>query len=100
MERRSREAHSEIEKGLASKGRLRIIAALAAEDHRSFSRYMLERRTGIRSNFLDSDLMSLVEVGWVTEHREAPAIKRYTLNRENEVLAKVLNFLRDVGYTQ
>ncbi|MEM3803527.1 MAG: hypothetical protein QXX17_03860 [Conexivisphaerales archaeon] len=87
-----------IEKGICSPGRLRIIASLANPDGRPLSKYQLERRTGIRSSSLSSDLRKLQEIGWVLQIIESDRRILFTLNKENELLKRVLLFLDSVGY--
>jgi DNA-binding HxlR family transcriptional regulator len=84
-----------IEKGIGSKGRLRILQCLTADPRQSLSRYMLERKTGIRSNFLDADLRALMELGWVIEHQGQ--IRRYSLNPNSDVAGRVVHFLESVS---
>ena len=99
LARDPREVRRELEQGIGSRGRLRIIAALASRREEALSRYVLEKKTGIRSNFLDSDLKALLEIGWVEEVRESERLRKYRLNLGNETLLKVLEFLWSVGYT-
>jgi len=84
--------------GICSAGRLRIIAALANPDLKPLSKYQLERRTGIRSSSLASDLKKLQDIGWVVQIKEGERRILYTLNRENELLKKVILFLDSVSY--
>jgi DNA-binding HxlR family transcriptional regulator len=87
-----------IEIGICSAGRLRIIAALANPELKPLSKYQLEKKTGIRSSSLISDLRKLQEIGWVVQIKEGERRTLYTLNRENELLKKVLLFLDSVSY--
>ncbi|MDG6939815.1 MAG: hypothetical protein JRN39_05370 [Nitrososphaerota archaeon] len=89
---------AELEEALCSKGRLRIIRELAVSQDGPLSKYMLERRTGIRSSDLRADLNKLVRIGWVREASGSGRLTRYVLDVEDEALAKTLAFLRGVGY--
>lgn len=87
-----------IEIGICSAGRLRIIAVLANPELKPLSKYQLEKKTGIRSSSLESDLRRLQEIGWVVQIKESERRTLYTLNRENSLLKKVLLFLDSVSY--
>jgi hypothetical protein len=89
-----------LERGICSPGRLRIIGALANPESTLLSKYQLERRTGIRSSSLNSDIKVLMELGWVLQTGESERRRLYTLNRRNELLEKVINFLSSAGYLQ
>lgn len=83
------------EEVLGSKGRLRIIKALA-ESNEPMSLYYLEKKTGIRRKSLRSDLAKLEKnkivkaVGY--------AVKKYTLYYEQKETLDVLDCLYKVGY--
>lgn len=87
-----------IETGICSAGRLRIIAALANPEGKALSKYQLERRTGIRSSSLSSDLRKLQEIGWVMQIKEGERRTLYTINKDDQILTKLLIFLDSVGY--
>jgi len=87
-----------IERGLGSKGKLRILRALAKEPQKPLSIYMLEKYTGIRSNFLKADIKTLMEIGWVKEYTESGRIKKYSLNLRNETVLKIIEFFRSINY--
>jgi len=87
----NREIREVLEKGIGSKGKLRILITLA--ENPGLSKYMLERITGIRSKTLNSNLYTLIELNWVRE--ETNHVKRYYLNLENDIAALLLKFFRD-----
>lgn len=91
-------AMKNIERGLGSKGKLRILRALAKEPQKPLSIYMLEKYTGIRSNFLKADIKILVEIGWVKECAGSGRIKKYSLNLRNETVLKIIEFFRSINY--
>lgn len=90
---RNREIQRALEKGLGSRGRLRIIIALARNPE-GLSKYMLERLTGIRSKSLSADLSILMDLGWIRE--ESDHVKKYYLRFENEIVKRLLGFLKEV----
>ncbi len=90
---KNREIQKILEKGLGSKGRIRIIITLA-KNPEGLSKYMLEKLTGIRSKSLSTDLLTLIDLGWVRE--ETDHIKKYFLCFENEITKHLLEFLREI----
>ena len=88
---RDKEIQKVLERGLGSKGRLRIIITLA-KNSEGLSKYMLERLTGIRSKPLSADLSILLNLGWVRE--ETDHVKKYYLCFENDIVKHLLEFLK------
>ncbi|MGC8661971.1 MAG: hypothetical protein ACP5TZ_05680 [Nitrososphaeria archaeon] len=88
-------ASSEAETGLSSRGRLRIIRELELAGN-PLSVYMLEKRTGVRSRALHSDINALVTINWV---KALPGrITKYELNHENNGLRAVVRTLYEINY--
>jgi DNA-binding transcriptional ArsR family regulator len=89
-----REIRKKIEKGLGSKGRLRILRELAKRS--TMTKYALERKTGLSSICVRADLRSLVEIGWV---REFPyRIRKYQINMDDKIVKETIDYFRRVGY--
>lgn len=84
-----------IESGLGSIGKVKILKALA-EENKMATLYLLHKKTGLKREDIKSNLDDLVEIGWVREAKYANAV--YGLNRENEYVARLIQFFRDVGY--
>jgi DNA-binding transcriptional ArsR family regulator len=85
-----------IERGLGSKGKLRIIRELAKRPEILLTKYALERKTGLKPVDVRADLKSLLEIGWVIEHRYR--ITKYQLNLEDGILKEMIECLRKIGY--
>lgn len=83
-----------LERGLGSKGKLRIIISLS-KNPEGLSKYMLERLTGIRGNSLSKDISTLLELKWICE--ETNHIRKYRLCFENNIIKCLLEFFREVG---
>ena len=79
-------------------GRLRIIAALADPDSAPLTKYQLERRTGLRSRSLSSDIRALMDLGWVVEVNQSERRRLYELSTRDATVSKLLDFLGAVGY--
>jgi len=96
-EHRRHEAIGEqLEKGLGSRGRLRLLGILARHPQEYFTRYALEKRSGVRSTWLRADLQALIGLGWVQELPTQP--RKYQLNHGHPVVAQITEFFRQVGY--
>ena len=92
----NREIHKRIEKGLGSKGKLRIIRELAKRPDSLLTKYALEKKTGIKPVDVRANLKSLVEIGWVVEH--SYRIKKYQLNMEDEIVKETIDYMRKIKY--
>jgi len=86
----------DVESVLGSRGRLRIIKALAESQH-PLTLYYLERRTGIRRKTLKPDLTALIESGFVEEVSLA-GVKKYALSVDREEVRQLLDCLYRLGY--
>ncbi|MCP8310632.1 MAG: hypothetical protein L6N94_03960 [Candidatus Methylarchaceae archaeon HK01M] len=91
-----KEIRKKIERGLGSKGKLRIIRELAKRPENLLTKYALERKTGLKPIDVRADLKSLIEIGWVIEHRYR--ITKYQLNMEDEIVKETIEYMRKVGY--
>ncbi|MEM2141392.1 hypothetical protein [Nitrososphaera sp.] len=84
-----------IEAGLGSIGKVKILKALA-EESKMATIYTLHKKTGLKRDDIKGNLDDLVKIGWVREAKYANAV--YGLDRENEYVARLVQFFRDVGY--
>lgn len=91
-----REIRKKIEKGLGSKGRLRILRELAKRSTCYLTKYALERKTGLNPINVRADLRSLVEIGWVKEFPYR--IRKYQLNMDDQIVKETVDYFRRVGY--
>lgn len=85
-----------IETGLGSLGKIKIIKALA-EENKLATVYVLHKKTHLKREDIKNNLEDLVKIGWVTQSKYANMM--YGLNRENELLSRLIEFLNEVGYT-
>jgi hypothetical protein len=60
--------------------------------------YLLHKKTGLKRDDIKSNLDDLMGIGWIRQAKYASVM--YGLNVDNEYLAKLVAFLRDVGYIQ
>lgn len=95
-DRAPRDFSATFEDGLGSKGRLRILRTLGAKPSGFFTKYALEKVTGIRSRYLKVDLEVLVSLGWVVALPTTPV--KYQLNARSVEAGQIMDFFRKVGY--
>jgi len=86
----------EIETGLGSVGRLKILKEMIERSDDYFTKYMLERRTGLKPVDVRSNLKILIDLEWVKEYAYDP--KTYKINMENDAVRLVAEFFRKIRY--
>ena len=84
-----------IETGLGSIGKIKIVKALA-EENKMATVYLLHKKTGLKRDDIKNNLDDLIKIGWVKQAKYASIT--YGLNSENEQVATVVRFFRDMGY--
>lgn len=85
-----------VEEGLGSIGKLRILRVLLEESNEAFTKYGLEKATGLKPVDLRANLKSLVNLGWVKEYLYQP--RTYKISLENEVVKHISKFFREIKY--
>jgi DNA-binding HxlR family transcriptional regulator len=85
---------SDIEAGIGSIGKIKIIRALAQEGKMA-TIYLLHKKTGLKREDIKNNLDDLVKIGWVRQAKYASVT--YGLS-DNEQITKLVQFFRDVGY--
>ncbi|NWG09980.1 MAG: hypothetical protein HXX80_06745 [Nitrososphaerales archaeon] len=91
-----REIREKVERGLGSKGKLRILRELAKGPETLLTKYALERKTGLKPVDVRADLKGLIEIGWVVEHRYR--VRKYQLNNGDRILKETIEYMREIGY--
>jgi len=84
----------EIETGIGSVGRLRILREMIDRPNEYFTRYMLERKTGLKPVDVRSNLKILIDLNWVKEYAYDP--RTYKVNVENEAVRLIAEFFRKI----
>jgi hypothetical protein len=84
----------EVEAGLGSVGKIRILRVMFEKPSQVFTKYGLERNTGLKPVDVRSDLKALIKIGWVKEHQYDP--KTYEVNMENPVVKQLYEFFKHV----
>lgn len=90
-------ARYEIDVGLGSIGRVRIVAELARNPDRRMTIYAISAVTRLKRVDIKANLARLVEIGWVVAYRSPPPTK-YQVNLKNETVSRWVEFLRSSGY--
>lgn len=80
----------DVEKGLGSRGRLRILRCLSEHLHSALTKYMLKKETGLSQAEVKRHLKILVDIGWVYEGSLTPLT--YHLNLKNPVVKNLIIF--------
>jgi len=82
----------EVERGLGGVGKIRIMRLMIERPDRYFTKYMLEKATGLKPLDVRRSLKTLVELGWVKEYQCDP--KTYRVNMENENVKALAELFR------
>lgn len=85
----------EVEAGLGSVGKIRILRVMFEKPNQVFTKYGLQRNAWLKPVNVRSDLKTLVEIGWVKEHQYDP--KTYELNMENPVVKHLHDFFKQIS---
>jgi Fic family protein len=80
----------EIEDGLGSRGRIRILRYLLEHSKQQHSKYVLRNKTGLTSKEASRQIQKLVKLGWVKEFSIQPKI--YRANIENPTVKLISDF--------
>lgn len=86
----------EIETGLGTVGRLRILREMIGRPNEYFTKYMLERKTGLKPVDVRSNLKTLTDLNWVKEYAYDP--KTYKVNMENEAVRLIADLFRKMKH--
>ena len=85
-------AYSEVEVGLGSPGRIRILRIMIKRPRECFTKYALEKLTGLKPIDVRRDLRVLVDLGWVRENPYNP--RTYEVNMDNDIVKAIADFFR------
>ncbi|MEM2169692.1 MAG: winged helix-turn-helix domain-containing protein [Candidatus Bathyarchaeia archaeon] len=84
----------EVEKGLGSPVKLRILRALASGE--ALTMYELLKKIPTKPTTLRRHLKDLVEIGWVEEQQYA-TVKKYRMNSGKKALKHLIALFREVS---
>ena len=92
----NRDIKKEINKGIGTIGRIRILAELAKEPNESFTRYALQKSTGLKRNDLKENLKHLLLIKWIKEY--SAIYLKYQINLDNSNVKLLYRFFKDSEY--
>ena len=90
------EIHRLVEDGLGSAGRLRILRCMASGETPTYTRYGLEKLTGLSPAYVRKHLKVLVETGWVKELNYGSTV--YALNLDDLKVKLLVDYFGKIGY--
>ena len=93
---KARDVWEDVEEGLGSVGKIRILRVMVFNPEEHFTKYMLERATGLKPKDVRKSLQTLVDLGWVLENPCDP--KTYRLNVEDETVKLIIEFFRRLRF--
>ena len=94
--RSKRDIWNQVEQGLGSIGKLKILRVLLQNTNKAFTKYGLEKATKLKPVDVRTHLKTLINLGWVTEYPYQP--KTYKATLENEIMGYLSEFFRRVKY--
>jgi hypothetical protein len=86
----------EIEEGLGTIGRIKVMAELAKEPNESFTKYSLLKGTGLKRSDLNENLRHLTYINWVKELRAIHPM--YQINLDNPIVRLLYDFFKESEY--
>lgn len=89
-------ANEELEAGLGSVGKLRIMRVLASRKEEAYTKYALERITGLKPADVRNDLKALTLIKWIKEYPYVP--RKYKINVDHPTVTFLIEFFRKTGY--
>ena len=87
----------EIEVGIGSLGKIRIIKALAEGDKLA-TIYLLHKKTHLKRDDIKKNLDDLLRVNWVRQSKYASVM--YSINPDNQQVTRFVDYLKEAGYLQ
>ena len=87
----------EVERGLSSSGKLKILRLLMSTPDHFFTRYEIGKKVPTDPVSLRNDLKTLVQINWVKTFTVQHLIK-YSINLDNTIVRKMAVFLREIKY--
>jgi len=84
----------EMEQGLGSVGKLRMLRVMLQKPNEAFTKYGLEKATKLKPVDVRTNLKTLVKLGWVKEYPYQP--RTYKINLENEVVKHISQFFHEI----
>jgi len=94
---RSKAVVLEVERTIASPGKLKILRLLMKNPTHAFTRYEVGKKIALSPVDIKRDITLLVETGWVKEIKMAH-LQKYSINLDNELTQEFTDFFKRIGY--
>ncbi len=94
MSKKDLSVWDELELGLGGGSKFRVVRELLSKPNEAFTKYALVKATGLRTPSVESQLKTLLKLGWVKEYAFTP--KTYQVNLENEVVQQLLEVFQRI----
>ncbi|HEV8387927.1 MAG TPA: hypothetical protein VGQ03_09930 [Nitrososphaera sp.] len=91
------DSKEEIEKGIGSLGKIKIIKVLA-EERKLATIYLLHKKTHLKRDDIKKNLDDLVNIGWVRQSKYANVM--YSINSNNRLVSLFIAYLKEIGYIE
>ena len=91
------DSKEEIEMGIGSLGKIKIIKALA-EESKLATIYLLHKKTHLKRDDIKKNVDDLVRIGWVRKNKYANIM--YSINRDNRQVSLFIVYLKETGYIE
>ena len=92
-----RQVDREVERGLGSVGKLKILRLLLEKPDQAFTRYAIGQKISNDPASIRSDLKTLVEINWVTEFK-VQHLSKYTINLDKDVVRQLAIFFQELRH--
>jgi hypothetical protein len=93
----SKRKMSELERGLGSVGKLKILRVLITDPRHAFTRYEIGKKVPNDPVSIRNDLNALIQVDWVKRYK-IQHLDKYAVNMNNDVIKHLTTFFQSVKY--
>jgi hypothetical protein len=87
----------EIEQGIGSVGKLKILRLLLSDPSHAFTRYEIGKRIANDPVSIRNDLATLTRLNWIT-HYKIQHLDKYSINLDHEIVRALSDFFTAVRY--
>ena len=87
----------DIERGLSSAGKLKILRLLMERSDHAFTKYEIGKKVSNDPVSIRNDLEILVQIHWVSKFK-IQHLDKYSINLENPTVKHLADFLHKVEY--
>jgi hypothetical protein len=92
-----RQVDREVERGLGSVGKLKILRLLLDRPDQAFTRYAIGQKISNDPTSIRSDLKTLVEINWVNEFK-VQHLSKYSINLDKDVVRQLAIFFQELRH--